>query len=185
MKLLKYRRSMLILISLSLIFALGLMTSAAQEKQIRDFLQKNVPSAAQEQIKLKDKRYWVPIKSEIIKVDDIEGHIIQSGESKGIDVGSGAISISKGVFDLVKGNGTHWSYTTTKAPDGTIFTKAQGKVTTTLSPEGKPITTAEGTWSYVKGTGKYEGLQGSGTWKLKMVGEGISLMDWEGELTKK
>jgi hypothetical protein len=43
----------------------------------------------------------------------------------------------------------------------------------------------EGTWSHIKGTGKWEGFQGGGTWKLRMIGEGISVMDWEGELTKK
>ena len=48
MKLIKCRRSILILISLALIFALGVMTSIAQEKQIRDFLKSNVmPSGAQ------------------------------------------------------------------------------------------------------------------------------------------
>lgn len=168
MKLLNYKRSMLIPITLSLIFAFGVVTSVAQEK-----------------VKIKDKRYYFTIKAEVMKVDDIEGHTIQIGESKGIDVGSGAITISKGIFDLVKGNGPHWSYSITRDPDGTTFTKAEGKLTTTLSPEGKPIMTAEGTWSMTKGTGKWEGFQGGGTWKLKVIGEGVSILDWEGELTKK
>jgi hypothetical protein len=168
MKLLKSRRLMLILISFALIFAFGVMTSVAQEK-----------------VKIKDKRYWVNIKSEVMKVDDTEGHVIMTGESKGIDVGSGAITISKGGFDLVKGNGTHWSYSKTMGPDGDTFTKAEGKVTTALSPAGKPIMTMEGTWSMIRGTGKWEGFQGSGTFKVKVIGEGVSVMDWEGELTKK
>jgi len=168
MKLLKYKRLMVILISLGLIFAFGVMTSVAQEK-----------------VKLKDKRYWFTIKTEVMKIDDTEGHIILISETKGVDVGTGGISISRSFSDLVKGNGTHQSYSTTMSPDGVTFNKAEGKVTTALSPAGKPITTMEGTWSTIKGTGKWEGFQGGGTWKLKVIGEGISVMDWEGELTKK
>ncbi len=97
---------MLILISFALIFAFGVMTSVAQEK-----------------VKIKDKRYWVTIKSEVMKVDDIEGHIISIGETKGIDVGSGAITISKGGFDAVKGNGTHWSYSKTMGQMGTLLVR--------------------------------------------------------------
>ncbi len=165
---LKYKRLTVILISLGLIFVFGVMTSVAQEK-----------------VKIKDKRYWFNIKTEVMKVDDTEGHIISISETKGIDVGTGGISISKSFSDLVKGNGTHWGYSTTKGPDGTTFNKSEGKVTTILSPEGKPIITFEGTWSTIKGTGKWEGFTGGGTYKLKVIGEGISVMDWEGELTKK
>jgi hypothetical protein len=170
MKLLKSRRLTLILISFVLIFAFGIMTSVAQEK-----------------VKIKAKRYYFATKTEVMKIDDTEGHIIEIGESKGVDVGSGDVSFSRSSFDLVKGNGTMQGYTTTMEPDGVNvrFTKAQGKVTTTLSPAGKPIMTMEGTVSLIKGTGKWEGFQGGGTWKLKVIGEGISVMDWESEYTKK
>jgi hypothetical protein len=168
MKLLKYKRIMVILISLSLIFALGVMTSIAQEK-----------------VKIKDKRYWFATKLEVIKIDDTEGHIIQIIEAKGVDVGSGAIAYNRLFGDLVKGNGTLLAYTTVMYPDGTRFLKAEGKATTTLSPEGKPIMTAEGTFSLIRGTGKFEGFQGGGTWKSRIIAEGITVMDWEGELTKK
>jgi hypothetical protein len=78
MKILKYRRLVLILISLVLIFAFGVMTSVAQEK-----------------IKLKDKRYWVATKIEVMKIDDTEGHTIQIMEQRGIDVGSGDVTINR------------------------------------------------------------------------------------------
>jgi hypothetical protein len=168
MKLLKSRRLMLILISFALIFAFGVMTSVAQEK-----------------VKVKDKRYWFTTKLEVINIDDTEGHIIQIMEQKGVDVGSGAIAFSRSFADLVKGNGTFQAYATVMIPDGASFSKAEGKITTTLSPAGKPITTAEGTFSMIKGTGIFEGQQGSGTWKSKGIAEGIVVMDWEGEFTKK
>lgn len=155
MKLLKSRRLMLILISFALIFAFGVMTSVAQEK-----------------VKLKDKRYSFTIKTEVIKIDDIEGHIIQIVELKGVDVGTGDVSFNRMFLDLVKGNGTLQGYTTTRGPDGSNarFFKIQGTGTTTLSPEGKPIMTSEGTGTLIKGTGKYEGFQGGGTFKSKGIG---------------
>ena len=78
-------------------------------------------------------------------------------------------------------------YSATRSPDGgnARFFKVQGKITTTLSPEGNPIVTGEGTGSLIKGTGKYEGFQGSGTFKLHSIAEGISVMDYEYDLTKK
>jgi len=170
MKLLKYRRLVVILMSLPLIFAFGVMISVAQEK-----------------IKLKDRRYWFATKMEVMKVDDTEGHIIQIMEQKGVDVGSGDVSFNRSVSDLVKGNGTLQGYSTTRGPDGSNarFFKVQGTVTTTLSPEGNPIITVEGTGSLIRGTGKYEGFQGGGTFKVKVIPEGIAVMDWEYELTKK
>lgn len=170
MELNKYKRTMIMLISLSLILAFGVMTSVAEEK-----------------IKRSDKRYGVTTKVEMIKVDDTEGHIIQIAESTGFDVSTGAVAVSRNLYDLIKGNGIVQGYTTMRDPDGgnVRYTKAVGKVTTTITPSGKPITTMEGTYSLVKGTGTWEGFQGGGTWKGKILGGGVYIMDWEGEFTKK
>ena len=170
MKLLKQKRTLVILISLSLVFALGVVTSLAQEK-----------------IKLKDRRYWFVTKVEVIKVDDVEGHIIQILELKGVDVGTGDVAFNKMSMDLIKGNGTSQGYTTVTSPDGNNarFFKIQGKSTSSLSPDGKPISMSEGTATLIKGTGKWEGFQGGGTYKAKTIADGISIMDWEYEFTKK
>jgi len=170
MELNEYKRRMIMLISLALIFAFGVTASIAEEK-----------------VKRSDKRYGVTTKVETIKVDDTEGHIIQIAESTGFDVSTGAVAVSRNFYDLIKGNGTMQGYTTMRDPDGgnVKCTKTLGKVTTTLSPSGKPITTMEGTYSLVKGTGTWEGFQGGGTWKGKILGGGVYIMDWEGEFTKK
>ena len=160
---------MLMLISLGLIFAFGVMTSIAQEKMKRS-----------------DKRYWFTIKTEVMKIDDTEGHVILIQEQRGVDVGSGMVIHIKQSFDLVKGNGPFQGYSTNYYPDGSkMFFMGQGKLTTILSPEGKPIVTSEGTRSVIKGTGKWEGFQGSETLKYKAIAEGIGVLDWEGEYTKK
>jgi uncharacterized protein affecting Mg2+/Co2+ transport len=56
-----------------------------------------------------------------------------------------------------------------------------GKNATTISPEGKPVTTLEGSWTYTKGTGKYENIQGSGSYKGKLISRTIFIIEWEGE----
>jgi hypothetical protein len=169
MQLLKSKRLMLLIISLASIFALGLTSSLAQEKT-----------------KFAGKRFGVMTKTEVIKVDDTEGHIITLGESKGVDVITGDQFVSSGFSDSVKGNGTHWGYSKAIAPDGSVaFSPFKMKVTTTLSPQGKPISTFEGTFSFTKGTGKWENIQGGGTFKGKMIGPGIYMYDWEGEYSIK
>jgi hypothetical protein len=166
MQILKSKRVMLLLISLASIFALGVTTSIAQEK-----------------IKFSGKQYWVVTKSEMMNVDEIEGHTLSLGESKGVDVVTGDQFVSMGFGDLVKGNGRHWGYLKVIDKDGDVrFIKYEGKVTFILSPEGKPIgATTEDTFSLIKGTGKWENAQGGGTSKGKSIGPAILMVDWEGE----
>ena len=39
----------------------------------------------------------------------------------------------------------------------------------------------KGTWSWTKGTGKYEGITGQGTWVNYSVAPGQTYSDWEGQ----
>jgi len=167
MQILKSKRVMLLLISLASIFALGVTTSIAQEK-----------------IKISGKHYGVTTKVEVIEVDDTEGHILSIAESKGVDVVTGDYFVNRGFVDHVKGNGLFIGYQKTVDKDGDVtFRKFEGKSTTTLSPEGKPITITEGTFSFIKGTGKWENIHGGGTSKAKSIGPGMGIFmdDWEGE----
>ena len=169
MQVLKSKRLMLLIISLTAIFGLGLTSTLAQEKT-----------------KIAGKRYGVHTKREVINLDDIEGHMLILSESKGVEVGTGAQFVSSTFGDYVKGNGPHWGYSKTIDPDGDVtFATARMKTTTTLSPEGKPITTFEGTFSFTKGTGKWENVQGGGTLKGKIIGQGIYMYDYEGEYSIK
>ena len=169
MQVLKSKRLMLLIISLASIFALGLTSSLAQEKT-----------------KFAGKRYGVMTKTEVIELDDTEGHILSLGESKGIDVTTGDQFVSSGFSDSVMGNGTHWGYSKTIDKDGDVaFSPFKMQVTTTLSPQGKPITTFQGTFSFSKGTGKWENVQASGTFKGRMIGPETYMYDWEGEYSTK
>jgi hypothetical protein len=139
-----------------------------------------------EKVTYSDTRYWFVTRTEVMNIDDTEGHIIQIHEAKGVDVGLKWLGVTRSTWDLVKGNGTTHGYTTMMGSDGKVtgFYRQEGKVTTTLSPEGKPITTVEGTFSLIKGVGEWQGATGGGTWKMRMIGEGISVMDWQGEWVK-
>ena len=77
--------------------------------------------------------------------------------------------------DLIKGNGTlsgYGKYVEVKDGDA-IFVKFDGSVSTIKSPEGKLKITFKGPYSYTKGTGKYENIQGGGTFSGGYIGEGI------------
>ena len=152
-----------------LICLLGVMNSIAEEKK-----------------KVSDTTYWFATKTEVIKVNEAKGHIIQISESKGINVGRKELAICRNTYDLVKGNGTLRGYSTLMGLDGKVIRnlKQEGKVITLLSAEGKPIMTGEGTWVVVPDNTWVTSVKGSGTWKLKMVSDGIFIMDWEGELVE-
>jgi hypothetical protein len=114
-----------------------------------------------------------------LKVPDVEGHTILLIESKGIGFSEkwGACLHYKTLtLDLVKGEGTRAGYTHYTFPDGsTITSKWEGK--------GGALGKAEGTWTYIKGTGKFEGIQAGGTWKSRSMGPGQWYADSEGEYT--
>jgi hypothetical protein len=167
MSLLKLRQ--IAIIAIVLIFALGVLNSIAEEKK-----------------KVSDTTYWFTTKTEAIKVNEAKGHIIQISESTGVSVGRKELTICRNTWDLVKGRGTMNGYTTMMNSDGKVtrFLKQEGKVITLISGEGKPIMTAEGTWAVVPDNTWVNSVGGSGTWKLKMVSDGIFIMDWEGELVE-
>ena len=158
---------MLLFITLASILVFGVTTSLAQEK-----------------VKTKRTDYGVVVKYETFKVDDAEGHALNLYENRGAGVGSVGEStfVAKGTSDLIKGNGTHKGYYKNTDKDGNaFFTRWQGKVSTTKSPEGKPIMTWEGTWSYVKGTGKWKNVEGGGTYKGGFIARGVYVNYIEGE----
>ena len=158
---------LLILTTLAFILAFSVTTSTAQEK-----------------LKINAKATGVMTKMEQMKPDDTEGHTLNSYEAKGAGTGSagGFTFLNQGYSDLVKGNGPHFGYYKATDKDGHVyFAKWQGKVTTTMSPEGKPNVQFGGTWSFIKGTGKWENVQGGGTYKGMFIGQGIFANTTEGE----
>ena len=171
MRIFTCNRTTVIFFSLFLIFALGVATSPAQQK-----------------IKVSGKHTLAYTPGIKINVGDTEDHIISLSEFEGTNVSTGkeklmdgALDIGMTFSDIVKGSGPHQGYGKMSLNGDVIFWKHQGKAATTLSPEGKPVTTVEGTWTWTKGAGKYENIQGSGTYKGKYISKTIVIVEWEGE----
>jgi hypothetical protein len=172
MKLLKKERTRVILISLSLIFAFGVMTSVAQEKEIRDFFQKKVmPSAAQATAQtLKWKNYSYVTKTEGEPVGDVEGHTLGFATRRGFAIfENGEVATVSSVItnDMIKGSGSSLQYTTMTFADGsTIIMKVQYRVEAT-APGAQTSSTS--TREIIKGTGRFEGIKGTGTGTTKYL----------------
>jgi hypothetical protein len=144
-------------------------------------------SLAQEKVEVKMRAYAVVTEMERFEVGDTEGHFISILQNKGVSSDGKFVRYFTTRSDLIKGNGTlsgYGQYVEVKDGDA-IFLKFDGSVSTIKSPEGKLKITFKGPYSYTKGTGKYENLQGGGTFSGGYIGKGIMYVDVEGEYSIK
>jgi hypothetical protein len=99
-------------------------------------------------------------KVETNKIDDQEGHIIGIFERKGLmlhDNGEVANELNRGVIDVVAGVNKWQGYCLQTFKDGsTMMMKHQG-----TNDKGKIV---EASFEFVKGTGRFEGIKGRGTY---------------------
>jgi len=99
-----------------------------------------------------------------IKVPDMEDHTIWLVEAKGIyfsEKWGNALVYQIFTWDSIKGSGPCRGYDRWAFPDGsTIDGPWEGKST------GASV---EGTLTLIKGTGKFEGIQGKGKFKAQML----------------
>jgi hypothetical protein len=86
--------------------------------------------------------------------------------------------------DLVQGNGTHLGYYVVSDKAGRATSRWSGKVSPTLAPDKTPHTTFAGTWTYVSGTGKYQGIRGGGTYQGHFSSPTEYTIEWKGEYAK-
>ena len=98
------------------------------------------------------------------------------------DYMDGAQVINREISDLTQGNGPHQGYTTEIKGADTSMARYQGKVVTTLGPDRKPTTSFQGTWTKLSGTGRYQGVTGSGSYKGRMVSPTDYTVEWSGEI---
>jgi len=120
------------------------------------------------------------------KVPDVEGHAIYLIEAKGMSFNEKwgpCLFVQSVMGDYTKGLGPYEGYIHYTYPDdSTITTKVKGESKTV----GRGITgggSGGGTWTYIKGTGKFEGIQGGGTGQYWVLGPGQWYSDSEGEYT--
>ena len=132
---------------------------------------------AAERYKVRTSNYIV--KWDTIEVGDEEGHVVGVGESNGIvtnmegkTFGDGLVKRLVGFVDM-----------NTKTR---IMSSTHGYVDWTDKDGDKIYFTYEGqhkgTLGIVKGTGKYEGIKGKGTWVITFVGPRLWFTDEEFEV---
>ena len=109
------------------------------------------------------------LKIERIEVGDVPGHVIGVAEHGGLmslDTGEVATHIGRLTLDYTNGSGTFQGYNLVTFEDGsTKIFKAQGR--TTAQPSG--VSTFEAAYTYIKGTGRFEGIQGTGSFTGKRI----------------
>lgn len=125
-----------------------------------------------------------------VPVPDAAGHALVLGRVEGVNRSTGPTSyMDKGKVtnfefaDLTQGNGPQQGYISMSQGADSVISKWNGKVTTTLSPEKTPITTMEGTWTKVKGTGRYEDANGKGTYKGHFTSQTEYTVEWSGQIS--
>ena len=128
----------------------------------------SVPPAMSETLSYK---FFMPVtQREMIPIGDVEGHGV------GLLVRQGAVFLENGemgwgkavvIFDMIKGAGPFDQYSTLTFQDGsTIITRTKG--TAEATPTGVS-TAAQWTGEIIKGTGRFEGIKGTGTSTAKML----------------
>jgi hypothetical protein len=127
-------------------------------------------AVAGEKVQQKVRAVYSYFKAEAAKVGDVPGHVIGVAEGNGLNFPQkdepAAYSVQV-MFDYVNGSGPHWGYATSTWEDGstTVF-KVEG---TTTATQGGKISLFKGTYTYVKGTGRYAGIKGGGSYTGKRV----------------
>ena len=125
------------------------------------------------QVKAETMKYQVInyiTKIERVPVPDVKGHVVGVLEKRGLGIFEGAI-FKKGetaaqtvmvTFDVIKGKGgSIQGYVFYTFNDGSTF---MGKIQGTKTPP-----TVKGTGVFIKGTGRFEGIEGKVSWKGKYI----------------
>ena len=125
-----------------------------------------------------------------LPVPDATGHALVLGKVQGVNRSTGptgymdqAEVTSLEFGDLVQGNGPHQGYITFAQGADTVISQWNGKVSTTLAPDKSPRTSFEGSWTKVKGTGRYSEITGKGTYHGHFISQTEYVCDWSGEIS--
>ncbi len=130
----------------------------------------SAPAAwAQKTVNEKGRVVYHFVKTEVMQVGDVPGHIIGIVDASGLvftDTGEVGIFSNKISLDLINGTGSHQSYTVNTFEDRSTMVSV-GKGITTARPDG--TSTFEGRYTYTGGTGRYAGIKGGGSYTGKRL----------------
>ncbi len=168
---------------LSMKSALGILTVVALFFALEASL-----AFAQEKIKISFRHTHATVKSEAFEIGDVEGHYVgfryYEGPMEVIEgpkALDGAQDTGISLWDYVQGNGTAHGYAKAVKGPNSVVMKHEAQTRTSTSPNGTRVTTYEGTFTFIKGTGEFEGIQGGGTMRGKLISRNISVTERQGE----
>ena len=123
-------------------------------------------------------------KQEMLPVSAQSGDMLMLAESHGTNKSSNwmddAEVVNKEIDFLLKGSGPQHGYITFAKGEDTVDVKWSGHVHTVMV-NGQPQISFHGTWEHVKGTGKYQGTQGKGSYKGRFTSQTDYVVDWVGQ----
>ncbi len=120
---------------------------------------------------------------------DAAGQPAFIGESKGKNQSTGSTEFMNGAAivtadtaNLVNGTGPHHGWITmSKGADAVVFAW-KGQVTTVLAADKTPRSTMAGTWTALRGSGRYAGANGRGTYTGRFTSATASVIEWKGTI---
>lgn len=113
-------------------------------------------------------------------IEDEKNHELSLAQVRGPQTSpdprwDGAVITYSAHIELIGPRGTQRGYFVNSHKDGdSDFGSFQGEI----APEGDAIV-CQGTWKFIGGTGRYEGIAGSGPFRMKLSGKSVETT-WEG-----
>lgn len=133
---------------------------------------------------------FTAVQPQQLEFGDAPGHVLMLAQARGSNQSpgpdgfmDGAKIVSVSVADLVAGNGPNHGYDIQVGEGDSVFTRWEGVVATVLSPEKTPLTSFHGTWTKNRGTGRYLGIKGAGTYQGHFTSPTAYVVEWRGEIT--
>ena len=122
---------------------------------------------------------------------DAAGRVAYVGGSSGTNRSAGptafmdgAATVTADTSTLVDGTGPHHgTITMSKGADAMLYAW-RGQVTTVVDAERRPTSTMAGSWTALRGSGRYAGASGRGTYTGRFTSSTESVIEWRGAISE-
>jgi hypothetical protein len=122
-------------------------------------------------------------KQEVLPVTAQSGDMLMLVETHGTNKSTNwmdnAQVVNKEIDFLLQGNGPQHGYITFAKGEDTVDVKWSGVVSTAMA-NGQAQISFHGSWEQLKGTGKYQGIHGRGSYKGHFISQTEYVVDWVG-----
>ena len=123
-------------------------------------------------------------KQEVLPLTSQSGDMLMLVETHGTNKSSNwmddAQVVNKEIDFVLQGSGPQHGYITFAKGENTVDVKWSGFVSTVIA-NGQPQISFRGTWEQVKGTGKYQGIHGKGSYTGHYISQTDYVVDWVGQ----